>query len=217
MFQYSHYDRLNGSTGAACVADLSCCFQSRLGPSPNCPRLPSRPQRRLRVHGWLHRARDARRPNASLRSRVSLPFRGNLEYTVDWLPTIVLTKPKVVYGAGAAPHSVCDGLPGHLRLHPYGKLVMGGVLSTGNIPPRDTLRPSTRVTSFVLVDWMPPFLGVVGLSSDNSSLTPSLTFYRPVPLVPAPRCSLSNQTHVAYRLNFREYTTHSGSRTPSPP
>lgn len=36
-------------------------------------------------------------------------FRGNLEYTVDWLPAIVLTKPKVVYGAGVAPHSVCDG------------------------------------------------------------------------------------------------------------
>lgn len=88
-------------------------------------------------------------------------FRGNLEYTVDWLPAIVLTKPKVVYGAGAAPHSVCDGLPGHLRLHPYGKLVMGGVLSTGNIPPRDTLRPSTRVTtssSFVLVDGCRLFL-----------------------------------------------------------
>jgi hypothetical protein len=85
-------------------------------------------------------------------------FRGNLEYTVDWLPAIVLTKPKVVYGAGAAPHSVCDGLPGHLRLHPYGKLVMGGVLSTGNIPPRDTPRPSTRVTSFVLVDGCRLFL-----------------------------------------------------------
>src|SRR5215472_2470808 len=209
MFQYSHYDRLNGSTGAACVPDLSCCFRSRLGPSPNCPRLPSRPQRRLRVDGWLHRARDARRPNASLRSCLSLRNCFNRSDGQGCIPR----QPRVHRGLAPCnrPHKTQGrlrrwrgasfglrwNLPGHPRLHPYGELVLGGVLSTGNIPPRDTLRPSTRVTtssSFVLVDGCRLFLGVVGLSSDNSSLTPSLTFYRPVPLVPAPRCSLSNQT-----------------------
>ena len=30
-------------------------------------------------------------------------LRGTLEYTLDWLPAIFLTKPTTVYGAGVAP------------------------------------------------------------------------------------------------------------------
>lgn len=66
-------------------------------------------------------------------------LRGTLEYTMDWLPAIVLTKPKVVYGAGVAPVGLRWNLVSHPRLHPYGELVLGGVLSTSNIPPGDTL------------------------------------------------------------------------------
>ena len=65
--------------------------------------------------------------------------RGTLEYTLDWLPAIVLTHPKVVYGLGVAPFGIKWNFVGKPRLHPYAELVLGGVLSTSNIPPGDTL------------------------------------------------------------------------------
>ena len=65
--------------------------------------------------------------------------RGSLEYTMDWLPAIVLTQPKVVYGAGVAPFGIKWNVLGKPRLHPYAELALGGVLSTSNIPPGDTL------------------------------------------------------------------------------
>ena len=66
-------------------------------------------------------------------------LRGSLEYTMDWLPAIVLTQPKVVYGAGVAPFGIRWNFVGKPRRHPYAELVFGGVLSTSNVPPGDTL------------------------------------------------------------------------------
>lgn len=65
--------------------------------------------------------------------------RGSLEYTLDWLPAIVMTKPAVVYGAGVAPAGLRWNFAGKPRLRPYAELVLGGVLSTSNIPPGDFL------------------------------------------------------------------------------
>ena len=68
-------------------------------------------------------------------------FRYGLVLTdpMDWLPAIVLTQPKVVYGAGVAPFGIKWNVLGKPRLHPYAELALGGVLSTSNIPPGDTL------------------------------------------------------------------------------
>lgn len=73
--------------------------------------------------------------------------RGTLEYTLDWLPAIVLTQPTVVYGAGVAPFGIRWNFLGKPRLHPYAELVLGGVLSTSNIPPGDTLNINFTVNT----------------------------------------------------------------------
>ena len=63
--------------------------------------------------------------------------RGSLEYTLDWLPAVVLTKPRVIYCGGVAPLGVRWNVIAKPRLRPYGEVVTGGVLCTGNIPPSD--------------------------------------------------------------------------------
>lgn len=74
-------------------------------------------------------------------------WRGTLEYTLDWLPAIILTQPKVVYGAGVAPAGIRWNFLGKPRLHPYAELVLGGVLSTSNIPPGDSLNINFTVNA----------------------------------------------------------------------
>jgi hypothetical protein len=73
--------------------------------------------------------------------------RGTLEYTLDWLPAIILTQPKVVYGAGVAPVGIRWNFLGKPRLHPYAELVLGGVLSTSNVPPGNTLNINFTVNA----------------------------------------------------------------------
>jgi hypothetical protein len=73
--------------------------------------------------------------------------RGTPEYTIDWLPAIVLTKPSLVYGAGIAPLGLKWNFLGSPPLRPYGELVLGGVLSTSNVPPGDTLNSNFTLTS----------------------------------------------------------------------
>lgn len=75
------------------------------------------------------------------------PLRGTLEYTLDWLPAIVMTKPSVIYGAGVAPFGLKWNLLGKPRLRPYGELVLGGVLSTANLPPGDTININFTVNA----------------------------------------------------------------------
>lgn len=73
--------------------------------------------------------------------------RGTLEYTLDWLPAIVMTKPSVVYGAGVAPFGLRWNFVGKPRLRPYAELVLGGVLSTSNIPPGNTFNINFTVNA----------------------------------------------------------------------
>ena len=61
--------------------------------------------------------------------------RGTLEYTIDWLPAVVITKPAVIYCGGVAPVGVRWNILAKPCLHPYGEVVLGGVLCHGNIPP----------------------------------------------------------------------------------
>ena len=63
--------------------------------------------------------------------------RGTLEYTIDWLPAVVLTKLSTVYCAGIAPLGVRWNVLLKPRLRPYGEVVLGGVLCTADIPPSD--------------------------------------------------------------------------------
>ena len=93
-------------------------------------------------------------------------LRGTLEYTLDWLPAIFLTKPKTVYGAGVAPIGFRWNFLGK-RLHPYGELVLGGVLSTGNIPPGNTLNINFTINSG---------LGLTVLTHGNQMLTAGLDY-----------------------------------------
>jgi hypothetical protein len=60
--------------------------------------------------------------------------RGTLEYTLDWLPAIVLTKPKVVYGAGVAP----IGLRWNLCL---AKTALGVIVTPHAAPARNSMGP----------------------------------------------------------------------------
>jgi lipid A 3-O-deacylase PagL len=95
------------------------------------------------------------------------PLRGTLEYTLDWLPAIVMTKPTVVYGAGVAPFGLKWNFVGRPRLRPYGELVLGGVLSTNNIPPGDTLNINFTINAGG---------GLTLLTRGNQSLTAGLDF-----------------------------------------
>jgi hypothetical protein len=63
--------------------------------------------------------------------------RGTLEYTIDWLPAVVLTKPSTFYCAGIAPLGVRWNVLLKPRLRPYGEVVLGGVLCTANILSSD--------------------------------------------------------------------------------
>ena len=95
-------------------------------------------------------------------------LRGTLEYTLDWLPAIVLTKPKAVYGAGVAPIGFRWNFLGKPQLHPYGELVLGGVLSTSNIPPGNTLNINFTINSG---------LGLKVFAHGNQMLTAGLDYY----------------------------------------
>ena len=124
MFQYSHYDRLNGVLSIALQALLaSQIFLAVFGVGSALPQtvrdypLVHKDASEFTVGYTEHgmRGGPALLSEAAFRYGIVLTdpmgkgaFRGNLEYTVDWLPAIVLTKPKVVYGAGVAPHSVCE-------------------------------------------------------------------------------------------------------------
>lgn len=94
-------------------------------------------------------------------------LRGTLEYTLDWLPAIFLTKPKTVYGVGVAPIGFRWNFLGKPRLHPYGELVLGGVLSTSNIPPGNTLNINFTINSG---------LGLTVFTHSNQMLTVGLDY-----------------------------------------
>jgi hypothetical protein len=94
-------------------------------------------------------------------------LRGTLEYTLDWLPAIFLTKPKTIYGAGVAPIGFRWNFLGKPRFHPYGELVLGGVLSTSNIPPGNTLNINFTINSG---------LGLKVFTQGNQMLTAGLDY-----------------------------------------
>jgi len=94
-------------------------------------------------------------------------LRGTLEYTLDWLPAIFLTKPTTVYGAGVAPIGFRWNFLGKPRLYPYGELVLGGVLSRSNIPPGNTLNINFTINSG---------LGLKVFAHGNQMLTAGLDY-----------------------------------------
>jgi hypothetical protein len=59
----------------------------------------------------------------------------------------VLTKLSVAYGAGIAPLGRKWNFLGSPPRRPYGELVLGGVLSTSNLPPGDTLNINFTLNS----------------------------------------------------------------------
>jgi len=63
--------------------------------------------------------------------------RGALEYTIDLLPAVVLTKPSTIYCGGIAPIGVRWNTLAKPRLRSYGEVEAGGVFCTANIPPSD--------------------------------------------------------------------------------
>jgi Lipid A 3-O-deacylase (PagL) len=62
-------------------------------------------------------------------------WRGTVEYTMDALPALVLTKPSLTYCGGIEPVGFRWNLQSRPRLRPYGESAAGTAFCTGNIPP----------------------------------------------------------------------------------
>jgi len=62
-------------------------------------------------------------------------LRGTLEYTMDWLPVVVMTHPSVMYGVGVAPVGLKWNYLANPRHRPYWEADFGGLFSTHSIPP----------------------------------------------------------------------------------
>jgi hypothetical protein len=61
--------------------------------------------------------------------------RGTVEYTMDALPALILTKPALTYCGGVEPLGFRWNLKGRPRLRPYGESAAGTAFCTGNILP----------------------------------------------------------------------------------
>ena len=145
MSQFPHRARLN-KRATLCVIGLLAASSICLAQSPSDNPL-------LHKDAWEISVRFTEAymlPHTALLSTAAIryglvlsnPFgkgwgRGSLEYTVDWLPAVVLTKPKVIYCGGVAPVGVRWNFVAKPRLRPYGEVVTGGVLCTTDIPPSD--------------------------------------------------------------------------------
>ena len=65
-------------------------------------------------------------------------MRGTFEYTIDWLPVVLMTRPSVIYGFGIAPVGLKWNFLANPPHRPYAEVDFGGVLSTHSIPPGDS-------------------------------------------------------------------------------
>ena len=65
-------------------------------------------------------------------------LRGTFEYTIDWLPIVLMIHPSVIYGAGIAPVGFKWNFLANPRHRPYAEVDFGGVFSTHSIPPGDS-------------------------------------------------------------------------------
>jgi hypothetical protein len=62
----------------------------------------------------------------------------HVEYTIDWLPVVLVIHLSVIYGFGIAPVGLKWNFLANLRHRPYAEVDFGGVLSTHSIPPGDS-------------------------------------------------------------------------------
>jgi hypothetical protein len=62
-------------------------------------------------------------------------LRGTLEYTLDWMPMILMTRPSVIYGAGVLPLGFKFNYLGNPRHRPFWEGSFGGTLSSHSLPP----------------------------------------------------------------------------------
>jgi hypothetical protein len=62
-------------------------------------------------------------------------LRGTLEYTLDWLPMILMTRPSLIYGAGVLPLGFKFNYLANPRHRPFWEGNFGGTLSTHSLPP----------------------------------------------------------------------------------
>ena len=65
-------------------------------------------------------------------------LRGTFEYTIDWLPVVLMIHPSVIYGFGIAPVGLKWNFLANPPHRPYAEVDFGGVLSTHSIPPGDS-------------------------------------------------------------------------------
>ena len=126
MSQFPHRARLN-KRATLCVIGLLAASSICLAQSPSDNPL-------LHKDAWEISVRFTEAyllPHTALLSTAAIryglvlsnPFgkgwgRGSFEYTVDWLPAVVLTKPKIIYCGGVAPVGVRWNVVAKPRLRP---------------------------------------------------------------------------------------------------